>query len=189
MLAFTWCSGGGWNGARDATVLADAGYCNEAALATLGELGVDGYVALGREGRGEVAADAGKHPAMAAKLATEEGRAQYAQRKWRAEAPMDQGGTRLPSVQRARADQGAGGVGPGVPGAERQADERASGGLKTGDEARPAGLSARKKPVRLRLAPIPLHERPLTRPLRQQSPCDDFPTHSPHPKSSYGAGS
>jgi len=38
----------------------------------------------------EVAADAGKHPAkagMAAKLATDAGRAQYAQRKWRAEAP------------------------------------------------------------------------------------------------------
>jgi len=39
----------------------------------------------------EVAADAGKHPAkaaMAAKLATDAGRAQYAQRKWRAEAPI-----------------------------------------------------------------------------------------------------
>jgi len=79
------------HGTRPGTVLADAGHCNEADLATLGELGVDGYVALGREGRGEVAADAGKHPAkaaMAAKLATEAGRAQYAQRKWRAEAPI-----------------------------------------------------------------------------------------------------
>ena len=78
-------------GTRPATVLADAGYCNEADLAKLGKLGVDGYVALGREGRQEVAADAGKHPAkaaMAEKLATATGRARYAQRKWLSEAPI-----------------------------------------------------------------------------------------------------
>ena len=78
-------------GERPATVLADAGYCNEADLAALENRGVDGYVALGREGKRQVEADAEKHPAkarMAAKLATEAGRAQYAQRKWRAEAPI-----------------------------------------------------------------------------------------------------
>ncbi len=78
------------HGERPATVLADAGYCNEADLATLEDRGVDGHVALGREGRSEVAADAEKHPAkarMAAKLATAAGRAQYAQRKWLSEAP------------------------------------------------------------------------------------------------------
>ena len=79
------------HGARAATVLADAGYCNEADLAALEARGVDGYVALGREGRRQVAADADKHPAkarMAGKLATEAGRARYAERKWRAEAPI-----------------------------------------------------------------------------------------------------
>ena len=79
------------HGRRPATVLADAGYCNEADLATLQALGVDGHVALGREGRRQVAVDAEKHPAkaaMAEKLATEAGRAQYAQRKWLAEAPI-----------------------------------------------------------------------------------------------------
>ncbi len=48
-------------------------------------------MALGREGRREVEVDADSHPAkarMAGKLATEAGRAQYAQRKWRAEAPI-----------------------------------------------------------------------------------------------------
>ena len=79
------------HGERPATVLADAGYCNEADLAKLQALGVDGHVALGREGRRQVAVDAEKHPAkaaMAEKLATEAGRAQYAQRKWLAEAPI-----------------------------------------------------------------------------------------------------
>ena len=79
------------HGERPATVLADAGYCNEADLAKLQALGVDGHVALGREGRRQVAVDAENHPAkaaMAEKLATEAGRAQYAQRKWLAEAPI-----------------------------------------------------------------------------------------------------
>ena len=79
------------HGRRPETVLADAGYCNEADLAKLRALGVDGYVALGREGRREVAVDAETHPAkaaMAEKLATEAGRAQYAQRKWLSEAPI-----------------------------------------------------------------------------------------------------
>ena len=77
-------------GKRPATVLADAGYCNEADLKTLEERGVDAYVALGREGKRAIAADAAKHPAkarMAEKLSTEAGRARYAQRKWLSEAP------------------------------------------------------------------------------------------------------
>ena len=79
------------HGKRPETVLADAGYCNEADLDKLETLGVDGHVALGREGRREVSVDAEKHPAkarMAKKLATEAGRAQYAQRKWLSEAPI-----------------------------------------------------------------------------------------------------
>jgi len=77
-------------GERPASALADAGYCNEADLATLEDRGVDGYVALGREGRRDVSADAEKHPAkarMAEKLATAAGRARYAERKWLSEAP------------------------------------------------------------------------------------------------------
>ena len=79
------------HGTRPETVLADAGYCNEADLDKLEALGVDGYVALGREGQREVAVDAEKHPAkarMAEKLSTPEGRARYAQRKWLSEAPI-----------------------------------------------------------------------------------------------------
>ena len=71
-------------------VLADAGYCNESDLAALEERGVDGYVALGREGHKAVAVNAKAHPArarMANKLATPEGQAQYAKRKWLSEAP------------------------------------------------------------------------------------------------------
>ena len=78
------------HGERPATVLADAGYCNERDLATLEERGVDGHVALGREGRRDVGVDAEKHPAkarMAAKLETDAGREQYAERKWLSEAP------------------------------------------------------------------------------------------------------
>jgi len=78
-------------GTRPSTVLADAGYCNESDLAALEDRGVDGCVALGREGRKQVAADAKKHPAkarMAEKLSADEGRSQYAQRKWRVEAPV-----------------------------------------------------------------------------------------------------
>ena len=80
------------HGRRPETVLADAGYCNEAELDKLETLGVDACVALGREGRRAVEVDAEKHPAkarMAKKLATEEaGRARYAERKWLSEAPI-----------------------------------------------------------------------------------------------------
>ena len=75
---------------RPATVLADAGYCNEHDLAVLEARGVDGHVALGRERRRDVVVDAERCPAtarMAQKLATAAGAAQYAQRKWLSEAP------------------------------------------------------------------------------------------------------
>ncbi len=78
------------HGERPGTVLADAGYCNESDLATLECRGVDGYVALGRESRRDLAVDAEKYPAkarMAEKLSTTAGRRQYAQRKWLSEAP------------------------------------------------------------------------------------------------------
>ena len=78
------------HGEQPATVLADAGYCNEADLVELEARGVDGHVALGREGKRVAVRDAARHPAtarMAAKLASAAGRAQYAERKWLSEAP------------------------------------------------------------------------------------------------------
>ena len=44
-------------GVKPGAVLADAGYCNEEDLATLEERGIDGYVALGREGKERVDVD------------------------------------------------------------------------------------------------------------------------------------
>lgn len=72
-------------------VLADTGYCNERDLLELEEQGIDGYVAVGREGKTAPVVDEEKHPAkarMAAKLATEDGRRRYGRRKWQAEAPI-----------------------------------------------------------------------------------------------------
>ena len=72
-------------------VLADAGYGNERDLGELEKRGMDGYVALAREGKGPAMVDPKKYPArarMAGKLATEDGRRRYARRKWRAEAPV-----------------------------------------------------------------------------------------------------
>lgn len=71
-------------------VLADAGYCNEADLQALEARGVDGYVALGREGKRTVEINPGKYPArsrMRKKLASLAGQVEYRRRKWIAEAP------------------------------------------------------------------------------------------------------
>ena len=76
--------------AQPATVLADAGYCNERDLKNLEERGVDGYVAAGREGKQAATRNLEEHPAtgrMVDKLATPAGRAVYAERKWLSEAP------------------------------------------------------------------------------------------------------
>ncbi len=77
-------------GVQPEKVLADAGYCNERDLSELEARGIDGYVATGREGKRAVIRDPHRHPAthrMGKKLATSEGRKQYAQRKWLSEAP------------------------------------------------------------------------------------------------------
>ncbi len=71
-------------------VLADAGYCNEADLVALEARGIDGYVAVGREGKKQVAVDPKTRPAtarMKKKLDTAAGRVRYARRKWLSEAP------------------------------------------------------------------------------------------------------
>ena len=72
-------------------VLADANYCNERDLGELEARDIDGYVAVGREGKAAVKVDPKKHPTkarMAEKLATEDGRRRYGRRKWQAEAPI-----------------------------------------------------------------------------------------------------
>ena len=71
-------------------VLADAGYCNEEDLLELETRGIDGHVALGREGKAQTAVNPQKRPAthrMGKKLESPEGRACYAKRKWLSEAP------------------------------------------------------------------------------------------------------
>ena len=76
--------------AQPETVLADAGYCNERDLTDLEKRGIDGYVALGREGKQTATRDLKAHPAtgrMVEKLATPAGRTAYAERKWLSEAP------------------------------------------------------------------------------------------------------
>ena len=73
-----------------AVVLADAGYCNEPDLLELEDRGIDAHVALGREGKSQVAVDPARLPAthrMGEKLASPAGKARYGQRKWLSEAP------------------------------------------------------------------------------------------------------
>ena len=77
-------------GVEPEVVLADAGYCNEADLVALEQRGIDAHGALGRDGNAEGAADPHTRPAtyrMGEKLASVNGRAQYAKRKWISEAP------------------------------------------------------------------------------------------------------
>ena len=77
-------------GVMPETALADAGYCNEAELARLEARGVDACVALAHDGSKRPAADPVICPAtrrMAERLATPEGKARYARRKWLSEAP------------------------------------------------------------------------------------------------------
>lgn len=73
-----------------AQVLADAGYRSEAVFERLKDHPTELVVALGREGKEQVAIDASKYPctaAMAAKLQTDDGQRAYRKRKWIAEPP------------------------------------------------------------------------------------------------------
>ena len=77
-------------GSMPQQALADPGYKSEAVFEALAESGCDVVVALGREGKAQLAADPDKMPhtaAMAAKLHSGEGRTAYARRKWLAEPP------------------------------------------------------------------------------------------------------
>ena len=78
------------NGASPKVALADAGYRSEAVLEKLGTSPTEVIVALGREGKTQVAINADKLPrtaAMAAKLESAEGRAKYRRRKAIVEPP------------------------------------------------------------------------------------------------------
>jgi transposase len=71
-------------------VLADTGYKAEAVFERLAGCGCDVVVALGREGKAQLAIEPEKMPhtaAMAEKLQTAAGRTAYARRKWLAEPP------------------------------------------------------------------------------------------------------
>ena len=71
-------------------VLADTGYKSEAVFEALAGKPCDVVVALGREGKAQLAVDPQRMPhtaAMAHKLQTEAGRTSYAKRKWIAEPP------------------------------------------------------------------------------------------------------
>ena len=123
--------------AQPETVLADAGYCNERDLTDLEKRGIDGYVALGREGKQTATRDREAHPAtarMVEKLATPAGRTAYAERKWLSEAPNGWIKARagISALQPARTREGAVRVGPGVPGVERQTPAAADGGVEGG---------------------------------------------------------
>ena len=118
-------------------VLADAGYCNEGDLQALEARGVDGYVALGREGKQAVGVDPRKYPArsrMGKKLASLAGQVEYARRKW-AEAPhgwiKERLGFRRFSLRGLQSvERTWGPVGLGVSGPQYQEDECVDGGLK-----------------------------------------------------------
>ncbi|MDQ3024814.1 MAG: IS1182 family transposase [bacterium] len=73
-----------------AQLLADAGFRSEAQFEQLADSPVELIVALGREGKEQLAIDSAKYPRtaqMAAKLQTDEARAAYRRRKWLSEPP------------------------------------------------------------------------------------------------------
>ena len=73
-----------------AQLLADAGFRSEAQFEHLADSPVELIVALGREGKKQLAIDIAKYPRtaqMAAKLQTDEARVAYRRRKWLSEPP------------------------------------------------------------------------------------------------------
>lgn len=78
-------------GQRPQRLLADAGYKSEANFQALEDVGIDGYISLGREGKARLRAVGPNRPAsrqMEEKLNTAEGRALYRRRKGIAEPPL-----------------------------------------------------------------------------------------------------
>jgi hypothetical protein len=77
-------------GEKPARILADTGYRSESNLRMLEERGIDGYVAMGREGAGSkpIGTDKVATWRMARKLQTKRGRKYYAKRKHIGEPPF-----------------------------------------------------------------------------------------------------
>ena len=178
------------HGTRPTTVLADAGYCNEADLGRLEALGVDGCVALGREGsarggggRGEASVQ-GPHGGEAGGGGA--GAARRAQVVVGGAARMDQGGAGISTIQRARPAEGPGGVGSGLPGVEHQADAWASGGLMTGTQP---SHGVERGPIQASLGCRAAMRRPTARHRRHENVVPAAPSDSPGLRSSDGAGS
>ena len=129
-------------GAVPEMVLADAGYCNKADLAGLEKRGIDGHVALGREGKARAVVDPDTRPAthrMGEKLASPRGQGsiRQAQVVVRGAERLDQGSAGLPTVQLPEPGQGARRVGPRMSRAERQT-HGGTGGLLTERSGRQA---------------------------------------------------
>ncbi len=76
------------SGVTPRKALADAGYRSEENFKRLRQRGIDGYVSLGREGKGAVKVNRPETKAMKRKLGTKRGRATYKKRKGIAEAPF-----------------------------------------------------------------------------------------------------
>ena len=179
------------HGERPGSVLTDAGYCNEADLEALEARGVDGYVALGREGRRAVAVNAAKHPAkarMAKKLATSAGRARYAQRKWLSEAPngwiKEALGFRRFSLRGLNNERGEWDL--VCPGVERQTDAGASSGLMP--RILPSNRAERRS-IQAHIGAVETPRRPNARFRVRPGEFIANLRYSPGRGSSYGAGS
>ena len=114
-------------GVEPAVVLADAGYCNEPDLLELEDRGIDAHVALGREGKSQVAVDPTRLPAthrMGENLASLRGQGpvRATQVALGGAERVGQGGAWIPTIQPARLGEGARRVGSGVLGVEHQAN-------------------------------------------------------------------
>jgi len=77
-----------FTGATPRKVLADTGYRSEENFERLRARSIDGYVAVGREGKAPHRTELGETRLMQRKLATKRGRATYKQRKHIAEPPF-----------------------------------------------------------------------------------------------------
>ena len=151
-------------GVEPEVVLADVGYCNEADLVALEQRGIDGHVALGREGKAQAAIDpqtSSGHASHGREAGQCEGAGSIRQAQvdiggteW-----LDQGGAGIQTVQCARDGEGARRMASGVPGAEHQADEGAGGVLSEPGIRLPFAIGMRRgtshtnrQPLSLRVA-------------------------------------
>ena len=132
-------------GVAPEVLLADAGYCNEGDLVELEARGIDGHVALGREGKGAGGGQPGHASGDAShgrQACDPGGSGRYAERKWLSEAPngwiKEVLGFRRFSFRGLAKVRGEW----DLPGVEHQADAEA-GGLLTGG----SGQFPRTNPV------------------------------------------